>query len=316
MKQLIVLIAVLWLFAGCTLVKKPEEVRVGIVSWPGYEPLALADTLNYYSKEEIKIIRFPSIIDVLGAIRNGTIDVAALTIDESLVYAQENPDIRAFLVCDFSNGGDGVVAKEGITRADQLKGKRIAAEESALSAYILERFLAFGGLTHGDVTVVPVNFDYQLQVFSSDQADALITYNPVKEQLIARGGELLFDSTQMPGEIVDVLIASDTVLKAKKKSIEHLVDGWYRSVAYMKSNPEDAYKRIAALEGISEEMFVHSLAGIKIPSRSESAWMLNRHPGSLYKTSRGLIESMRSQGLLRKEVTFEHFFTPDYNGGK
>jgi len=296
--------------------KKPQELRVGILAWPGYEPLALADSLNYYSEDEIKIIRFPSVIDVLGAMRNGTIDVAALTVDEGMVYAQDNPDIRAFLVCDFSNGGDGIVAKKGIASPSQLKGKRIAAEESALSSYILSRFLTFSGLSHSDVTVVPVSYDVQVQSLSSDQADAVITYNPVKDQLIAQGGKLLFDSTQMPGEIVDVLIARDSVLKAKKESVNALIKGWYQSLDYMKKHPQDANKRIASFENVSQAMFERTLAGIKIPSREESIRMLTKNPGSLYESSGKLIESMQNQGLLRKDASFEHFFTPDYVSAK
>lgn len=304
-----------FLFGGCSLSKKPEVLRVGILSWPGYEPLALADSLNYYD-ENIKIIRFPSVIDVLGAMRNGTIDVASLTIDESIVYAQNNPEIRAFLICDISNGGDGIVAKEGITTAAQLKGKRIAAEESALSSYILNRFLKLSDLQLSDITVVPINYDIQRQAFSSDQADAVITYNPVKDQLIAQGGTLLFDSSKMPGEIVDVLIARDSVLKEKKASVSLLVNGWFKSLEYMSKNSKDANKRMASFEGVSEELFARSLEGIKIPNRQESLKMLTKGTGSIHETSTLLIKNMRTQGLLREDASFENFFTSEYVGMK
>lgn len=309
--SLIILVGIL-LLTGCSAFKKSEELRVGILSWPGYEPLALADALEYYDEDKIKIIRFPSVIDVLGAMRNGTIDVAALTIDESLVYAQENPDIKAFLVCDISNGGDAVIAKKGITSSSQLKGKRIAAEESALSAYIVNRFLKVAGLTSSDITIVPLNYDIQLQTFSSDWADAVVTYNPVKDQLITQGGTSLFDSRQMPGEIVDVLLARDSLLKENKASIKLLVDGWYKSLEYMKKYPKDANQRIASFENVSESLFERSWEGIKIPTREESIRMLGKGTGSLYQSTSPLVENMRHQGLLKNESSFEHFFTSDY----
>lgn len=315
MKFALVIFIGIFLLAGCSVSKKPEELRVGILSWSGYEPLALADSLNYYD-EKIKIIRFPSVIDVLGAMRNGTIDIAALTIDESMVYAQENPEIRAFLICDFSNGGDGLVAKNGITTPAELKGKRIAAEESALGSYMLNRFLKVSGLNLSDVTVVPINYDIHLQVFSSDQADAVITYNPVKDQLIAQGGKLLFDSSQIPGEIVDVLIARDSVLKEKKASVTLLVNGWFKSLEYMSKNSKDANKRMASFEDVSEVLFARSLEGIKIPNRQESIKMLTKGTDSIYETSIPLIENMRTQGLLRKDTSFENFFTSEYIGMK
>ena len=310
-KRIVIPLLGIFLFLGCSIFKKPQELRVGILSWPGYEPLALADSLHYYD-EEIKIIRFPSVIDVMGAMRNGTIDVASLTIDESMVYAQENPELRAFLVCDSSNGGDGIVAKKGITTAAQLKGKRIAAEESALSSYILQRYLTISGLKRSDITIVPITYDLQLEVCTLDQADAVITYNPVKEQLIAQGANLLFDSTKMPGEIVDVLVARESVLNEKKEQVVKLINGWYKSLDYIQKFPSDANKQMASFENISEEMFQASWKGMIVPNREEANRMLGHGAGSLNETSLLLVENMRTHGLIKKDTTFKHFFTSEF----
>lgn len=312
MKFSLILIIGLFLLNGCSIFDTPKELRVGIVSWSGYEPLALAYSLDYYLEDDIKIIRFPSVIDVMGAIRNGTIDVAALTIDEGMVYVQNNPDIRAFLVCDISNGGDAIVAKKGIVTAAQLKGKRIGAEESVLSSFILNRYMEASGLNLSDVTLVPINYDLHIQALSSDQADAVITYNPVKDQLIDQGGELLFDSSQIPGEIVDVLIAHESVLKSKKDLVLTLVDGWYKSLEYIKNNPQDAYKKMAAFENISPKQFKLAFKGLKIPSREESITMLSKKPGSLYDSTDKLAVMMKNMGLLNNTFTFEYFYTPEY----
>lgn len=68
---------VAFLFSGCTPGAAP--LRVGMNTWPGYEPLHLARSLGYLTDEEAEPISFPSAMDVMRAFRNRTIDVAAVT---------------------------------------------------------------------------------------------------------------------------------------------------------------------------------------------------------------------------------------------
>lgn len=311
MKRLLIFVVLIVIFGGCSEQQTKRELRVGILDWTGYEPLALADKLNLYGTDAIKIVRLSSVIDTLGAMRNGTIDIAALTLDESLVYAQENPDIRAFLVCDISNGGDAVVAKEGIDNPSQLKGKRIGAEESALSAFILHRFLEKFGLGKDEIKIVPINYDIHSEVFKSNSVDAIITYNPAKDKLVKQGGKVLFDSSQMSGEIIDVLIARESFLKSNDENIQHLVKGWYKALKYMKEHPQESYREMAGFERISPEAFEHSLKGLRIPLREEAISIL-QNGNKMQEDSDSFIANMRQQGLLHKEITFENFYTTEY----
>jgi len=42
--------------------------------------------------------------------------------------------------------------------------------------------------------------------FKKRQVDAIVTFEPVKSELLSSGANILFDSHQIPGRIVDVLV--------------------------------------------------------------------------------------------------------------
>jgi NitT/TauT family transport system substrate-binding protein len=89
---------------GSCMQTAPPPLRVGANVWPGYESLYLARDLGYYDNSSIQLVDYPSATEVSRALRNGHLEVAALTLDETLALAETNPDIRVVLVTDVSAG--------------------------------------------------------------------------------------------------------------------------------------------------------------------------------------------------------------------
>jgi len=95
--------------SGCG--EPADTLRVGANIWPGYEPLFLAQSLGYYEGQNIELITFPTSTETMRAYRNHAIDVAALTLDETLQVSGSLPNQHIAMVSDFSNGADAVLAK-------------------------------------------------------------------------------------------------------------------------------------------------------------------------------------------------------------
>lgn len=113
----------------------PEPLlRIGTNTWPGYEPLYLARSLGYYEGSPITLVELTSASEVIHALRSGTLEGAALTLDEVLTLLDDGFDLKVVLVMDFSNGGDVLLAKPGIDSTADLRGKRIAVEYTAVGA--------------------------------------------------------------------------------------------------------------------------------------------------------------------------------------
>ena len=60
--------------------------------------------------------------------------------------------------------------------------------------------------------------------------DGAVTFDPYRAQFLRAGGKTLFDSTQIPGEIVDLLAVRASVIENHPKAVQALlVDGSARS---------------------------------------------------------------------------------------
>jgi len=289
-------------FSACEQQSK-QTLRVGISPWPGYEPLALAAEKGFYKKHEIRIIRFATPTESYRALRDGIIDVAAFTADEVFHYAEVRDRPRIFLILDISNGADAIVAKKEIKTLDDLRGKRLGAEGSALGDYVMNRALDFAksDMNLSSIILKPVEINMQEQAFLSGKIDAAVTYEPSKSLLIKAGAHVLFDSSQIPHEIVDVLVTNDRTIQTRSDELQNLAEGWFKSLKYINENYKEALEKMSQHEATTLEEFQKGYEDLIIPSKEENLKMLSAEK-SLTLPMQRLSELMYSKGSLQKKI--------------
>lgn len=300
----------MWLWAVMLLVailssctdKTPEPLRIATNIWPGYAPLYLARDLGYYNTP-VQLHDLPSSSAVIMAFRNRSLDVAALTLDEALLLAQDGVDARIVLVMDTSNGADVLMARPEIRKLAGLKGKRVGVENGALGAYMLSRILDVAGLKSGDIQVVPLTVDQHEQAYKTVRVDAVVTFEPVRSKLLAQGAKILFDSSKIPDEIFDVLIVHADVLQNRSQSVEQLLEAWYRALDYLGANPSDASEKMARRQQITGREFGESLKGLNIPDRAENRRLLTGSRPALLPVAERLARVMLEHKLLKRPVS-------------
>jgi NitT/TauT family transport system substrate-binding protein len=231
-----------------------------------------------------------------------------VTLDEALLLTEDVADIRVMMVADVSNGADVILAKPEFGSMKDLKGHRIGVETTALGAYVLLRALQLSGLTREDIEIVPVEFSEDEAAFTHGIVDAVVTYEPTRTKLRNLGARQIFDSSQMPGEIVDVLVMRAEYLQAHPDSVQLLVQSFYRAQRYLKEKPQDFLRIAAARENTTPDEFRSSLALLRLLDATESRAMLTGRPPSLLKNARSLAALMVDQKLLHKTVDLESLF--------
>ena len=194
------------ILASCTKVEPP--LRVGANVWPGYETLYLARSLGYYDNTPIKLVDYPSGTEEVRAYRNGEIEAAGISIDQALVLAATNPDVKIVVVMDFSNRGDVILGKPEMENLQGLKARPVGVESTALGAFIITRALKQKGMSPKDIKIVSLGVSEHERAFKDGKVDAVVTFGYARTKLLAAGAKQLFDSSQIPGEVVDVLIVS------------------------------------------------------------------------------------------------------------
>ncbi|MEO1144462.1 MAG: ABC transporter substrate-binding protein [Cyanobacteria bacterium J06638_22] len=275
-----------------------QPLRINSEVWIGYEPLLLARDLGYFDEAPIQIIEVTDHVASMRRFMNGDVEMSTMTLDSLLENAALQAKIRAFLVMDFSDGADALIAQPDIEQISDLQGKRIGILPSPLGKLMLVRALESVNLTLDDVTIVTVGIPEQEAAFLAKEVDALTTYGPVLTQLQANGGQVLFDSTQTPGEIVDLLAGSEDLIDTHSQQLKLVVEGWFQALDYIETNSDNAIARIADREGLTPEQVRQALNQLHYLSLEENIAVLEQTDTEAINGMKKLAQFMESNELL------------------
>ena len=289
----------LWLTA-CDRAESPRgPLVVGTNVWPGHEPFYLARALEFFGVPDVKLAEYSSMTQSIRAFRNGTIHVAAITLDEALLLRESGIDVYVIL------------AAPGINDLKDLKGKRVGVENTALGAYVLARALQRAQIAPTDITVVSREIGEHESAIARKNVDAVVTFEPVRSRLLAQGMTEIFDSSMIPGEIVDALVVRRETLKPRSGQLTLLLAGWFKALRYLEEQPESAAQLMAPRLQIKPKEVLASYEGLLLPGLEENKKILDGPTPSLNETVSRLANVMMDLALLDSSARFEEMACPD-----
>jgi NitT/TauT family transport system substrate-binding protein len=306
---LLLCLALVVLLSGC-MRQSETALRIGTNVWIGGEPLYLARELGRLDPSMVQLVEYPSASEVMRAYRNQAIDGMVISLDELFGLAADGLDPRIILVIDVSNGADVVVGRRGMRSMRDLRGKSVAVESSALGAFMLSRALAVNGMQASDVNVVHMESNEQPEAFEKGQVDGAVTFDPYRAQFLRAGAHTLFDSSQIPGEIVDLIAVRANVIERQPNAVEALLSGWFSAIGYLERNPNDAARRMGIRQQTTGEQFLQALGGIHVPTREENVRMLGGLRPELAVTGHRLLSLMLDAKLLSKSIEIQTVLAP------
>lgn len=298
--------AILSIFLAIALINcTPQEsipLRIGSNLWPGYETLYLARDLGYYDKTPIRLVDYPSGTEEVRAFRNNEIEGAGLSIDQALTLAATQGNIKIIAIMDISNGGDAILGKPEITDFKALKGKKVGVESTALGAFILARALEENEMKPSDITIVSLELTEHEKAYQEGTVDAVVTFGKPMINLLDNGAKILFDSSKIPGEIVDILAVSTEAIANSPKTIQALVDGRFKALNYFEENPQDAASRMAKRTQITPEKMLKSFDGLHQPNLQDNQKLLDQTDPTFINGVKKLVEVMLENKLLPQSI--------------
>jgi NitT/TauT family transport system substrate-binding protein len=212
----------------------------------------------------IEVTQFNDYVESLNQYTAGAYDAVTVTnMDALSIPAAGGVDTTAVIVGDFSAGNDAVFIKGPGTLAD-IAGRNVNLVEFSVSHYLLARALDTVGLSERDLTVVNTADPDMVGAFQTPDVAAMVTWNPmVAEIATLPDATKVFDSSQIPGEIIDLMVARTESLEANPDFGKALAGIWYETVTLMVSDtPEGAAARAAmgAASGTDQAGFESQLA--------------------------------------------------------
>lgn len=246
-----------------------SQLKIGANHWVGYFPLYIAESEGFLSKSNTQLLEYPSSVDVIRALKNRVIHAAALTLDEAISLADTGYPVRIILVADISNGADVIVARQGLKTVADLKGQRIGVEHTAVGGFMLSRALSLNGVLATELSVVSVAVENHIDALKSGQIDAVVTFASELGRLDGFPVEKIFDSSNIPNEIVDVLVVD--AAWQDDQQLAALVQSWFKSWQLWKSkgiNPQALAEQLGLSEVELQNMLDTLIMGDKTINQS------------------------------------------------
>ena len=270
-----------------------EPLKIGYSDWPGWVAWEIAIEKDWFAEEGVDVeFEWFDYVASMDAFAAGKLDAVGMTNGDTLVVGASGAQSIMFMVTDYSNGNDMIIASQGIESVKDLKGKKIGVEVGFVSHLLLLEALEREGLSEADVELVNVPTNETPQVLASGDVDAIVAWQPSSGQALSQvpGSTAIATSRDAPGLIYDVLAVSPASLATRKADWEKVATVWYKAVDYIygEETQADALSIMAARVGIPADQYKAILDGTKILSLEESQAVMQKGEGmkSLYGSSK------------------------------
>ncbi|MGV8854747.1 MAG: putative urea ABC transporter substrate-binding protein [Devosia sp.] len=216
----------------------------------------------------IEVTQFNDYVESMNQYTAGAYDAVTLTnMDGLSIPAAGGLDTTAVIIGDFSNGNDAVILKDQDSLA-AIKGQNVNLVEYSVSDYLLARALESVGMSQRDVNVVNTSDPDMVGAFQTADVTAMVTWNPMVSEIVALPNAYkVFDSAQIPGEIIDMMVANTDVLSENPDFGKALVGIWYETMAVMTADTAEGAAARAAMgvaSGTDQAGFEAQLAATKL----------------------------------------------------
>jgi NitT/TauT family transport system substrate-binding protein len=267
--QIAALVAASLLMTSCGKPAGPPPARtefnVGWSIYAGWMPWPYAQQAGIVKKWadkyglKINIVQVNDYVESVNQYTAGKLDGVTVTnMDALTIPAAGGKDTSAVIVGDYSNGNDGIMLKNAISIAD-IKGRTVNLVELSVSHYLLARALDSVKMSLTDVKTVNTADADIVGAFASPTVNAAVAWNPqLNEMKKAPGALLAFDSSKIPGEILDLLVVDSATLNANPNLGKALAGIWYETITLMQrqdAQGKAARAAMAKLAGSTPESF-------------------------------------------------------------
>ncbi|WP_088348003.1 MULTISPECIES: putative urea ABC transporter substrate-binding protein [Rhodomicrobium] len=196
----------------------------------------------------VDIVQINDYVESINQYTAGAYDGCSMTnMDALSIPAGGGVDTTALIVGDYSNGNDGIILK-GKDKLADIKGQKVNLVELSVSHYLLARALEGAKLSEKDITVVNTSDADMVAAYSTADVSAVVTWNPLLSEIAAMpNSKLVFNSSAIPGEIIDIMMVNTATLKDNPDFGKALVGAWYELMGIMSGSD-------AAAKAAKEEM--------------------------------------------------------------
>ncbi|MBP0483225.1 putative urea ABC transporter substrate-binding protein [Sagittula salina] len=243
------------------------SIYVGWMPWGYLEDSGIMDKWAEKYGIDVEIVQINDYVESINQYTAGQFDgVSATNMDTLSIPAGGGIDTTALIVGDYSNGNDAVIVKGDGGLAD-LKGKPVNLVELSVSHYLLARGLDSVGLSERDLGgVVNTSDADMIAAYTTDDVQAVVTWNPLVSEILNSSDDAraVFDSSQIPGEILDLMVVNTQTLADNPAFGKAVAGAWYEVMGLMADGDEEVLTAMAEASGTDLKGYKAQLAATEM----------------------------------------------------
>ena len=240
---------------------------------------------------------------MVRAYLRGELDVVQLTTVDILDICSRRPEQCPVivLVLNESLGGDQIMALS-LNLLSDLAGKSIGVSANSFGPFVLHKALESIGLSIDDVSIVPMLVSEMPEQLSTAAVDAVVVYPPNSEKARAFGAKTIFDSSEIPGEILDVLAVSPSVYVSRKNDIKAVLAGWFKAHQFSFDHSSEAVASMASNQDLTPQEFREVLSGLVFHATEREQEELLQPRGPVVENLEAVKQLMTNLNLFRQQT--------------
>jgi ABC-type nitrate/sulfonate/bicarbonate transport system substrate-binding protein len=240
-----------------------NTVKFALNVWAGWGPIILANEGFKPGKVwktpdgkdfKVELVLSDDPVAMREAYANGRVHIGWATLDMMPLFMEGFVDRsgqprdsrimpRIYQQIDWSNGGDGIVARESIKTVSDLRGKKIVWAQNSPSHYFLLNMLVSGGVQPSEIEPVYTNTAFEAAAAFNARPDiaAAVSWAPDIYNLAEVQGNRMLVTTQTANKLIaDVWFARADFAKDHMDKIEGLVRGIFDAMEELKKEERKA----------------------------------------------------------------------------
>ena len=260
-----------------TLTSISPPAVIGYSNSPSWWPWIIVEERDLLKRNGInaELKWYDNYSDSVGDLNTGFIDGNSQMIGDAMAASPKAIKGKVgVLLNTYSDGEDKLIVRNGISKIDDLKGKKIIAESATVNNHLLSLILASGksNISTNDLEIVNLETGSASAAFAvNDEIDGVITFPPYSITAFRRdGSHELISSKAFPREIARMLVLTKEIAQNQPELIEELTKVWFQALNFMQKHPDEANKIIAKHIGIQVDRLQLFQNQIQIVKRSEA----------------------------------------------
>ncbi len=290
-----------------------QKITIGYSAWPGWFPWSVAAEQKLFDANgvTVEIKYFDNYSDSLAALSTGAIDANSQTLNDTLMSVSTGAKQTIVLVNDNSTGNDQIICAGNINGVADLKGRKVGVEQGTVDHFLLLLALRQAGLTQRDIELEAMPTDAAANAFVAGDVDCAGVFAPFTTVALARPGSFaVATSAEFPGAIPDHLVFRSDVVEQRPHHVQAVVNTWFDSLNWIKSNSDAATKIMADRASVSVAEYKAYDAGTSILTLAQNvdAFLPGTTPGHLSAQANIVADFMVEAGLVQVRPSLADLF--------